>query len=118
MVVITVTRALLASTLAGLGASACCYAPTVPLALMALGVGSSTWALTLAQVSPYRPVLVGLTLLCLGFALTRLYLVPPYVVNESVVRRRALARQRQWFWWTAALVLGLLAAPWLAPLLR
>ncbi|MNT61983.1 MerT mercuric transport protein [compost metagenome] len=115
MVVITVTRALMASLLAGMGASVCCYAPAV---LLALGVGSSAGALTLAQMSPYRPVLAGLTLLCLGFALTRLYLVPPYVVNESVVRRRALARQRQWFWWTAALVLGLLAVPWFAPLLR
>ncbi|MDT4824616.1 hypothetical protein FQZ97_578710 [compost metagenome] len=81
-------------------------------------MGNTRGALTLAQVSPYRPVLVGLTLLCLGFALTRLYLVPPYVVNGSAVQRRTLARQRQWFWWTATLVLSLLAVPWFGPLLR
>ncbi|MDT4806350.1 Mercuric transport protein MerT [compost metagenome] len=115
MVVITVTRALFASLLAGMAASVCCYAPAV---FIALGVGSGAWALNLAQVSPYRPLLVGLTLLSLGFALTRLYLVPPYVVNGAAVQRRALARQRQWFWWTAALVLCALAAPWLASLLR
>ncbi|WP_044871352.1 mercuric transporter MerT family protein [Pseudomonas sp. LFM046] len=115
MAVITVTRALLAGLLAGVGASACCYIPAV---LIALGRGSSAWVLALSKVSPYRPALAGLTLLCLGLALTRLYLVPPCVVNGSAVQRRALVRQRQWFWWTTTLLLVLLAAPWFAPLLR
>jgi mercuric ion transport protein len=115
MVVITVTRALFAGLLAGLGASVCCYAPFV---FMALGVSSSAWALSLAQVSPYRPFLVGLTLLALGVALTRLYLVPPYVVKGSAIQQRALVRQRRWFWLTATLVLGLLGLPWFALLLR
>jgi mercuric ion transport protein len=81
-------------------------------------MGSSAGVLTLAEESPYRALLVGVTLLCLGFAPTRVYLVPPYVVNGAAVQRRTLARQRQWFWWTATLVLSLLAVPWFAPLLR
>ncbi|MCO6057250.1 mercuric transporter MerT family protein [Pseudomonas sp. MOB-449] len=105
------TRALFASVLTGMGASLCCYGPAI---LMALGGGA--WALYLPTVSPYRPLLVGGTLLCLGFALNRLYLLPAYAANWSRAQQCALARQRRWFWWTATLVLGLLAAPWLAPL--
>lgn len=115
MAYITVTRALLASVLAGMWASVCCYGPAV---LMALGLGGGAWTLTLATTSPYRPFLVGVTLLCLGFAFSRVYLVPVYAANWSRARWCALVRERRWFWWTATSVLSLLALPWLAPLLR
>ncbi|MCY1293129.1 MerT mercuric transport protein [compost metagenome] len=116
MAFITVTRALCASVLAGMGASLCCYGPVL---LLALSVGGVAWTITLVtSAGPYRPLLVGLTLLCLGFAYSRVYFVPAYAANWSRAQRRALSRQRRWFWWTASIVLGVVAAPWLALLFR
>lgn len=114
MAFITVTRALFASVLAGMGASVCCFGPA---ALLALGLGSGAWTLSLAATAPYRPVLAGIAVLCLGFAFSRVYLVPAYAVNWSLAAKCALKRQRRWFWWIAAVVSGLLASPWIAPLL-
>ncbi|ENL6833783.1 mercury transporter MerT [Pseudomonas aeruginosa] len=113
MAFISVTRALFASVLAGMGASMCCFGP---VALLALGLAGG--AQTLSLVSPYRPLLVGIAVLCLGFALSRVYLVPAYAVNWSPAAKCALKRQRRWFWWIALGVAILLASPWLAPLLR
>ncbi|MNG25130.1 hypothetical protein D3C84_1099410 [compost metagenome] len=44
MAFITVTRALCASVLAGMGASLCCYGPVL---LLALSVGGVAWTITL-----------------------------------------------------------------------
>ena len=115
MVFITVTRSLWASVVAGMAASLCCYGPVL---FLALGLGGGVWTLGLTTVRSYRPLLIGLTLLFLGFALSRLYLVPAYAVNWPRAERCRLKRQRRWFWLVTALLLGLLAAPWLAPQLR
>ncbi|MDP0715918.1 mercuric transporter MerT family protein, partial [Klebsiella pneumoniae] len=46
-----------------------------PLRLMALGVGGS-WVGALAMMVPLHPLFIGLTLLFLGCAFRKLYLVP------------------------------------------
>jgi mercuric ion transport protein len=104
---------LIAGILSAIGASICCVGPLV---LLALGV-SGAWIGSLTSLEPYRPIFIGLTLLFLGFAFYRLYLVRPACSPESACANpRTLSRQRLGFWIVAVLVLGLIAVPWVAPL--
>src|SRR5258708_15442214 len=104
---------LVAGILAALGASACCVGPLV---LLTLGV-SGAWIGSLTALEPYRPIFIGLTLLFLGFAFYRLYLVRPACSPESACANpRTLKRQRLGFWIVTVLVLSLIAVPWFAPL--
>ena len=104
---------LIAGILSAIGASICCVGPLV---LLALGV-SGAWIGSLTALEPYRPILIGLTLLFLGFAFYRLYLVRPACSPESACGNpRSLRRQRVAFWIVTVLVLGLIAVPWFAPL--
>ena len=104
---------LIAGILSAIGASICCVGPLV---LFALGV-SGAWIGSLTALEPYRPIFIGLTLLFLGFAFYRLYLVRPACSPESACANpRTLERQRLGFWIVTVLVLGLIAVPWVAPL--
>ncbi|MBI3419119.1 MAG: mercury transporter MerT [Proteobacteria bacterium] len=106
-------ESLFGSVLAAIGASLCCVAP---LALLAVGI-SGAWIGSLTAFEPYRPVFVGLTLLFLGVAFHKLYFAPKTCVPGSpCADPRTAKRQRLVFWIVAPLLLGLLAAPWLAPL--
>lgn len=106
--------ALVAGSVAGLGASLCCVAPLV---LVLAGVGGA-WVSALTALEPYRPVFVGLALLFLGVAFHRLYLRPQVCApGTECVDARALTRQRAVFWLVSVPLLGLLAFPWAAPLL-
>jgi hypothetical protein len=62
----------MAGALAAIGASVCCVGPLV---LLALGIGG-TWVGSLTAMEPFRPWFIGLTLLFLGLAFRKLYLVP------------------------------------------
>jgi mercuric ion transport protein len=104
---------LIAGAAAAVSASICCVAP---LLLLALGVGG-TWIANLTALEPYRPLFVGFTLLFLGLAFRRLYLVPQVCMPGALCADpRAVRRQRLTFWITAVPLLGLLTVPWLAPL--
>jgi mercuric ion transport protein len=108
------SASLIAGALAALGASACCV---VPLVLLALGIGGS-WVASLTAMEPVRPIFVGLTLLFLGLAFRRLYLMPQGTCapGTTCAEPRMLKRQRLTFWMVAVSLLGLLAVPSLAPL--
>lgn len=109
----TESRALIAGVVAAIGASVCCVGPLV---LLALGIGG-TWVGSLTAMEPYRPYFIGLTLLFLGLAFRRLYLVPQVCTpGTPCADPRTRQNQRLTFWIVAALLLGLLAVPWLAPL--
>lgn len=113
MVQLNANRSLIFGVLAGIGASACCVGP---LLLLALGLGGA-WVGNLTALEPYRPVLIGLTLLFVGLAFRRLYLVPQVCApGTPCADPRTIKRQRLTFWIVAVLLLGLLAVPWLAPL--
>jgi mercuric ion transport protein len=104
---------LIAGILSAIGASICCVGPLV---LLALGV-SGAWIGSFTALEPYRPIFIGLTLLFLGFAFYRLYLVRPACSPESACANpRTLKHQRLAFWMVTFLVLGLISVPWLAPL--
>ena len=104
---------LIAGAAAAVGASLCCVAPLV---LLVLGIGG-TWIASLTALEPYRPIFVALTLLFLGVAFRRLYLVPQTCeVGAPCADPRVLTRQRLTFWTVSLPLVGLLATPWLAPL--
>ncbi len=105
--------ALVAGSVAGIGASICCVGPLV---LVLAGAGGA-WVSTLTALEPLRPILIGLTVLFLALAFHRLYLRPQVCApGTQCVDARALARQRATFWLVAVPVMGLLAFPWAAPL--
>jgi len=64
---------LIAGILSAIGASICCVGPLV---LLALGV-SGAWIGSLTALEPYRPILIGVTVVFLGLAFYRLYVVRP-----------------------------------------
>jgi len=98
---------------AAIGASLCCVAPLV---LLALGI-SGAWIGNLTAMEPYRPIFVGFTLAFLGLAFRKLYLVPQ--VCQSGTRCAGpltLTRTRAVFWVLSLVLLALLALPLAAPL--
>lgn len=113
MAQLTEKGSLIAGVLAAIGASVCCVGPLV---LLALGIGG-TWVGSLTAMEPYRPIFIGLTLLFLGLAFRKLYLVPQVCAPGTLCAdSRTIKRQRLTFWIVAALLFGLLAVPSLAPL--
>jgi mercuric ion transport protein len=104
---------LVAGVLAAIGASVCCVGPLV---LLAIGVGGA-WIGTLTTFEPYRPLFIGLTLLFLGLAFRKVYLLPQACApGTPCADPQTTKRQRLIFWSVAVPLLGLLAVPWFAPL--
>ncbi len=104
------TRLALAGVLAGIGASACCVGP---LLLLSLGIGGA-WIGHLTALEPYRPIFIGLTILFLGLAFWKLYLVPENcAVEDNCVAGRTRRVQKTLFWMLGLLSLGLVASPWI-----
>jgi mercuric ion transport protein len=106
-------QTLIASVLAGIGASLCCVGPLV---LLSLGIGGS-WMATLTVFEPVRPVFMGVALLFIGLTFRKLYLTTHLCepgrpcAGDEVIRK-----QRFIFWSVTVPLLGLLAFPWFAPL--
>ena len=104
---------LVAGFLAAVGASVCCVGPLV---LLALGIGGA-WIGNLTAFEPYRPLSIGLTLLFVGLAFRKLYLVPQACLPETpCADPQTPKRQRLIFWSVTVLLLGLLTVPRFAPL--
>jgi mercuric ion transport protein len=111
--VLNAKTSLAAGILAGIGASVCCVGPLV---LLALGIGGA-WIGNLTAFEPYRPLFIGLTLIFLGLAFRRLYLVPQACApGTPCADPQTVKRQRLTFWTVVILLLALLAAPSFAPL--
>lgn len=104
---------LIAGVLVGIGASLCCVGPLV---LLALGIGGA-WISTLTALEPFRPVFIGLMLLFLSLSFRKLYLMPKScAVGTLCADPRTVKRQRLIFWIVTALLLALVAVPWVAPM--
>ncbi len=106
-------QSLIASVLAGIGASLCCVAPLV---FLSLGIGGA-WVATLTAFEPVRPVFMVLALIFIGLTFRKLYLTTQLCepgkpcADDEVIRK-----QRFIFWGVTIPLLGLLAFPWFAPL--
>jgi len=113
MAALSAKGSLVAGVLAAIGASVCCVGPLV---LLALGIGGA-WIGSLTTLEPYRPIFIGLTLLFVGVAFRRLYLVPQVCEPGALCADPKIARrQRLIFWLVATALVALLAVPSLAPL--
>ena len=112
--VLNTKTALVGGILAGIGASACCVGP---LLLLSLGIGGA-WIVHLTALEPYRPIFIGLALVFLGLAFRKLYLVPQTcTVGDDCVVDRTRNLQRILFWVLVPITLGLIASPWILPML-
>jgi mercuric ion transport protein len=106
-------QTLMASVLAGIGASLCCVAPLV---LLSLGIGGA-WMATLTALEPVRPVFVGLALLFIGLTYRKLYLTTARCEPGKPCAEDGVIRKQRFIFWSVTLpLLGLLAFPWFAPL--
>jgi mercuric ion transport protein len=106
-------QTMIASVLAGVGASLCCVAPLV---LLSLGIGGA-WVSTLTAFEPVRPVFMGLALLFIGLTFRKLYLTTQICEpRKPCADDKVIRKQRFIFWGVTIPLLGLLAFPWFAPL--
>ncbi len=104
---------LFAVVIAAITASACCIGPLV---LLMLGI-SGSWISNLTAMEPYRPIFIGITLLFLGLAFRKLYLVPKScAIDKPCAEPTNLRKQRNLFWFITALITAMVAFPWYAPL--
>jgi len=103
---------LIAGAFAAIAASTCCIGP---LLLLALGI-SGSWIGNLKAFEPFRPIFIGLTMLFLGLAFRKLYLVPQAcAVDAPCAKPGSLQNQRIIFWVVTVLVLAVIAFPWIGP---
>ena len=106
-------QTLIASVLAGIGASLCCVAP---LALLSLGIGGA-WVATLTAFEPVRPAFIGMAFLFIVLTFRKLYLTPQACEpGKPCADDDVIHKQRFIFWIVTLPLLGLLAFPWFAPL--
>jgi len=107
-------RSLIAAVAAAVGASICCVGPFV---LLMLGV-SGAWIGNLTALEPYRPLFIGATLVFLGLAFRKLYLVPEVCDVGKPCAMPAIRRRQRIVFWLVTAILGLLIAfPWYGPIL-
>ncbi|HEC12759.1 MAG TPA: mercury transporter MerT [Acidiferrobacteraceae bacterium] len=105
----TSNRSLVAAALAAIGASLCCVAPLV---LLALGIGGA-WIGTLTALEPYRPIFIGVVLVFLGLAFYKLYIAPRRCnPNDACAIPGTLRNQRIIFWVVTVILAALVAFPW------
>lgn len=110
----TKNRSLLAAAAAAVGASICCVGPFV---LLTLGVGGA-WIGNLTALEPYRPIFIGVTLVFLGLAFRKLYLVPEACEAGKPCANPVTRRNQRIIFWTVTVVLAALVAfPWYGPAL-
>lgn len=107
-------RSIAAVVIAGLAASVCCVGPLV---LLGLGIGGA-WVGNLTALEPFRPYLMGLTFLALGYAFYKIYRKPKaeecepgsYCANPKSDRINKIA-----LWVATVFVIILLAIPYITP---
>lgn len=106
--------ALTAGGIAALLAGACCVAP---LMLVSVGLGGA-WLANLQLLAPYRPAFIAIALAALALAGWRVYRPATQCApGEICAVPRARSRYKIGFWAAVALLVSMLAFPYLAPLL-
>lgn len=101
--------------LAAIAASACCLGPLV---LVSLGIGGA-WISNLTLLEPFRPVFIGLALLCMLLAYRKIYRTPAAdacTPGAICALPQTNARYRLLFWFVSLLVLIALAYPYFVTL--
>ena len=107
---------LFGGALAAIAASVCCLGPLV---LISLGIGGA-WISSLTLLEPFRPIFIGIALLCMVVAYRKIYRAPTAKVcapGTLCALPQTNITYRVLFWGTSFLVIVALAYPYLAPLL-
>jgi mercuric ion transport protein len=106
---------LVGGAVAALLSSLCCLGPLV---LVMLGV-SGAWIGNLAALEPYRPMFIGVAVVCMAFAYRYIYRAPAAQACEPGTLCALPQTNRLYkrlFWGVSALVLLALTFPYLMPL--
>ena len=107
---------LIGGGLAALAASACCLGPLV---LVSVGI-SGAWISSLTKLEPYRPLFIGIALLCMALAYRKIFRTQPAAdcaPGSICALPQTNARNRTLFWIVSVLVGVALAYPYLVTLL-
>lgn len=98
-----------------LAASTCCI---LPLVLFSLGI-SGAWIGQLTALSPYQPIFIAFTVLCLGYGYWLVYRKPKIACDEGAACARPLPNRLVKFmlWLATALVALAFAWPVIVPLI-
>jgi len=107
-------RGLTGALVTAVAASVCCVGPLV---LLGLGIGGA-WVGNLTAFEPFRPYLMGITLVLLGYAFYNIYRKPKaedckpgsYCANPKSDKINKIS-----LWTVTILILGLLSVPYLTP---
>ena len=106
---------LIGGGLAALAASACCLGPLI---LVSVGV-SGAWISTLTKLEPFRPLFIGIALLCMALAYRKIYRAPEAVdcaPASACALPQTHTRNRILFWSVSVLVAIALAYPYFVTL--
>ncbi len=106
---------LVGGAVAALLSSLCCLGPLV---LVMLGV-SGAWIGNLAALEPYRPMFIGVAVVCMAFAYRYIYRAPAAQACEPgplCALPQTNRLYKRLFWGVSALVLLALTFPYLMPL--
>jgi len=102
---------LLGGLLAGIGASACCVGPFL---LVSLGI-SGSWIGNLSAMGAYRPYLAVVTLIFMGLAFRKLYIVPQQCdIDSPCADPKYVRNQRRYFWIISVFILAIFTFPYYA----
>lgn len=97
---------------AAIAASVCCVGPLV---LLALGVGGA-WAGNLTALEPFRPYIMAITLLILGYAFYKIYRRPKQCAPGSYCANPKSDKVNKiLLWFSTAFVAILFAIPYATP---
>jgi len=101
--------------LGALAASTCCI---LPLVLFSLGI-SGAWIGQLTALSPYQPIFIALTVLCLGYGYWLVYRKPKQACEDGMACARPLPNRlvKTLLWLATILVLVAFAWPYIVPLI-
>jgi mercuric ion transport protein len=101
--------------LGALAASTCCI---LPLVLFSLGI-SGAWIGQLTALSPYQPIFIAFTLLCLGYGYWLVYRKPKSACDEGAACARPLPNRlvKSMLGFATALVVLAFAWPVIVPLI-
>jgi len=100
--------AIVAASLAAIGASVCCV---VPLVLVLLGI-SGAWIANLTALDAWRPWFSGATLLALAVAFYALYGPATRCGDGACIEPTLLARRRRLLWIATLVIVLLLLFPY------
>jgi mercuric ion transport protein len=106
---------LVGGAVAAILASVCCLGPLV---LVLLGM-SGAWIGNLTALEPYRPLFLGMAVVCMAFAYRQMYRAPAAETCEPgtfCARPHTNRLYKGMFWAVSALVVVALVFPYLMPL--